>query len=131
MPLKLLKMKHSSLSKNPPLLADENIPIEFIETLSKEGYDIKRVSLGSKDKQIFELAISEDRVLLTLDKHFLNKLKFPPKESLGIILISINPPLIDSLYFSLSKLFNKIDSSKFKGRLFILSSSGFKVFPRF
>ena len=79
MPQKLLKMKNSSLSKNPPLLADENIPVELIETLSKEGYNIKRVSLNSKDKQIFELAILEERAILTLDKHFLNKLKFQPK----------------------------------------------------
>ncbi len=124
-------MKNLSLSKNSLLLADENIPIELIDTLFKEGYDIKRVLLGSKDKQIFKLANSEQRVLLTFDKHFLNKLEFPPKESFGIVFISINPPVIDSLYFSLSKLFNKIEFSKFKGRLFILTNSGFKVFPKF
>lgn len=113
------------------LLADENIPIELINKLSNEGFNIKRVLLGSKDEEIFKLAKSENRVLLTFDKHFLNKSKFLPKESSGIIFINIRLPLIDSLYFSILKLFNKIESSKFEKRLFILSISGFKVFPKF
>jgi len=122
-------MKNTSHSKLY-LLADENIPLELIDTLSKEGFDIKRVKLGSKDKQIFELAKSENRVLLTFDKHFLNKAKFPPKESLGIIFLKINPPLIDSILYSLRKLFKYIKSDEFKGKLFILSTSGFKIWPK-
>ena len=58
------------------LLCDENIPIELIEMLNKEGFDAKRVELGSKDRQIFDLAKSEERVLLSSDKHFLNKIKY-------------------------------------------------------
>ena len=86
------------------LLADENIPLELIRKLSKERFDIKKVRLGSKDKQIFELAKLEDRALLTLDKHFLNKLKFPPKESSGIIFLKIHPPLIDSINFFIREI---------------------------
>lgn len=40
MPPKLSKMKGSSLSKNPLLLADENILNEIIEQLSSEGIKI-------------------------------------------------------------------------------------------
>ena len=119
------------LHSKPLLLADENIPIEIIKNLSSEGFDIKRVSLGSRDEEVFKFAKSENRVLLTFDKHFLNRLKFPLEESSGIIFININSSLIDLLYSSILKLFNNVESSKFKKRFFILSISRFKVFPKF
>jgi|SRR3989344_2441348 len=112
------------------LLADENVPTELIGRLYRVGYNIKRAQLNAKDKQIFELAKSEGRVLLTFDKHFLNNVKFPSKESAGVIFIEIHPPLIDSLHFSLEKLFKNIEPLEFKGKLFILSATGFKVFPK-
>ena len=130
--LESLKEKSMFPFKNKPkLLCDENLPSELIKLLSKDGFEIKRVILGSDDLNVGELAKSEKRVLLTLDKHFLNKAKFPPKEFSGIIFINIHPPLIESLHFSLSKLFNSVDPSDFKGRVFNLTNSGFKVFPRF
>ena len=119
-----------SHSDKPKLLADENIPTELLTILSKEGFDIKEVQLGSKDRQVFEFAKLQNRILLTFDKHFLNRIKFPPKESSGIIFLKISPPLIDDIYFSLTKLFNSINSSEFKGKLFILTSTGFKIWPK-
>ena len=111
-------------------IADENIPVGLIKSLLNEGLDIVRVKLKSKDPKIFERAKSEQRVILTRDKDFLNKDKFPPKESFGIIFFDINPPLIDTLQYSLNKLFKKIKPSELKGRLFTLSLTGFKAFPR-
>src|SRR3989344_5020181 len=125
----LSRMKNTSDSK-PSFLADENIPLKFIKEFSNIGFDIKRVELRKKDKQVFEIAKSVGRVLLTSDKHFLNKLKFPPQESSGIIFLKIHPPLIDSIQFSLDKLLKSVNSSEFKGRLFIVSLTGFKVWPR-
>jgi len=118
-------------SNKPKLLCDENIPQELIKLLLNEGFDVKRVPLGSEDKNIAKIAKSKERLLLTFDKHFLNKLKFPPKEFAGIVFIDIHPPLIDSVYSSLDKLFKLVGSSNFKGRLFNLRTSGFKVFPKF
>ena len=127
--LKLLKMKDLSHNK-VSFVADENIPVGLIKVLSDKGFDIVRVKLRSKDPKIFERAKSEQRVILTRDKDFLNKDKFPPKESFGIIFFDINPPLIDTLQYSLNKLFKTIKPSEFKGKLFILSLSGFKTSPR-
>jgi len=119
-------MKNISPSK-PPLLVDENIPLGVISVLSRKGFDAKRIKPSSKDGQVFELAKSEERVLLTLDKHFLNKIKFPPKESSGIIFLKIHPPTIDSIIFLLKRLFNKINTPEFKGRLFIVSPFGLRI----
>jgi len=145
-------MKDSSQTK-VSFIADENIPVGLINFLLDKGFDVIRVKLRSKDPKIFERAKSEQRVILTRDKDFLNKDKFPPKESFGIIFFNINPPLIDSLQYSLNRLFKSVKFSEpqnssqirnfgsrksehsedflgFKGKLFILSLSGFKVFPR-
>ena len=35
------------------------------------------------------------------------------------------------MQFSLERLFNSVEYSDFKGRLFTLSNVGFKVFPKF
>ena len=120
----------NSFHNEVSFIADENIPVGLIKVLSDRGFDIIRVKLKSKDPKIFEKAISEQRVILTRDKDFLRKDKFPPKESFGIIFFNINPPLIDSLQYSLDRLFKTIKSSEFKGRLFVLSLTGYKVFPR-
>ena len=57
------------------LLADENIPDEVCEALQKEGIDIinvRKISLGVKDKEAIAIAEREERVIL---------LRFSPKSS--------------------------------------------------
>lgn len=114
-------------SNKPRLLSDENIPVKLTELLKKEGFDIKVVPLEFSDRGISKIAKSESRVILTFDKHFINKILFPPKEHPGIIFLDMHPPLIDTMLSSLLNLFEKIKPSEFKGKLFILSSSGFRI----
>jgi len=111
----------------PKLLSDENIPVKLTELLEKNGLDIKKVPLKFSDKEISKIAKSELRVILTFDKHFINKRLFPPKEYSGIIFLDIHPPLIDTIFSSLSNLFERVKLSEFKGKLFILSSFGFRI----
>jgi len=117
-------------SKNKlKFLSDENFPKEVIKSLIKQGHNIKEVSLGSTDKQLSKIAKSESRVILTFDKHFLNKKLFPPKEHSGIVVFKFSPPLIDVIFSLLSKLLNKVRPSEFKGRLFIISPFSFRTYP--
>lgn len=114
-------------SNKPKLLSDENIPIKVIELLKGKGFDVRKTPLGSNDKQISKIAKSESRVILTFDKHFINKRLFPPEGHLGIVFIDIHPPMIDEVFSSLLNLFKEVKPSEFKGKLFILSSFGFKI----
>jgi len=114
-------------SNKPKLISDENIPIKITELLKKQGFDIKKIPLNSSDKELSKIAKSESRVILTFDKHFINKRLFPPKEHLGIIFLDIHPPLINTVFLSLSNLFQKVKPSELKGKLFILSSFGFRI----
>ncbi len=106
-------------------ISDENIPIKLTELLREKGFDVKKAVLGSTDKEIFKFAKEESRIILTFDKHFLNKRLFNLRECPGIIFIQIHPPLIDSVFYSLIKLLHS--TKDFTGKLFILFEYGFKI----
>jgi len=119
-----------SLSNKPKLLCDANIPFKLSKLLKETGFDIIEPPLYAKDSEIAKLAKLENRVILTFDRHFGNITLFPPEKYFGIIFIRIRPPLINSVLSSLIKLFESVEHSEFKGRLYILSLSGFRVFPK-
>ncbi len=122
--------KNMFFSKNKlKFLSDENFPKAIDDLLIKEGYNVKKVSSGSTDKQVSKTAKSESRTILTFDKHFLNKKLFPPKKHTGIIVFNITPPLISTTFSLLSKLLKEIAPSKFKERLFVISPFKFISYP--
>jgi|TARA_B100001971_G_C17724907_1_gene303035 hypothetical protein len=106
------------------VISDENIPIKVDELFGNEGFDVKRVPLGISDDKISKIAKLENRIILTFDKHFLNKKKFPPEEHYGIVFVSIIPPLIDTVFFSLMKLFKEYSSLDLKGKLIVVTAFG-------
>lgn len=56
------------------LYLDQMFRVEVAEALSNEGYDVVRASetgyARADDQQILQKAISENRILITLDEHF-------------------------------------------------------------
>jgi|TARA_B100001971_G_C18137578_1_gene508512 hypothetical protein len=109
---------------NYKIISDENIPVKVSEMLRNEGFDVKRVPLGIGDDKISKIAKLEKRIILTFDKDFLNKKVFPPREHFGIVFISIIPPLIDSVFFSLIKLFKEYSSLDLEGKLIVVTTFG-------
>jgi predicted nuclease of predicted toxin-antitoxin system len=110
-------------------LLDENIPKAIKRLLMQEGYNVREIPIGLTDKQLSEIAKSDSRVILTFDKHFLNKRLFPPKEHFGIVVFKISPPLIDTIFSLIFKLLKQIRPSEFKGRLFVVSLFRFISYP--
>src|ERR1700679_2941543 len=54
-------------------LANENFPLDAVEALRKEGHDVTWIRTdapGTKDPDILQRAVAENRVLLTFDKDF-------------------------------------------------------------
>lgn len=54
-------------------LADENFPGDAIKVLSEKGYNIKWIgnfAAGSSDEEVLEIAMEEERTLITFDKDF-------------------------------------------------------------
>ena len=108
-------------------LIDENIRIEVIEFLTKEGHDVKSVPKGYKNGQIAILAKEEKRILLTHDKHFADIFTYPPKEFFGIIRIRIHPPTAENIISALSRLLKKLSDKDLLGRLLVLEKDDFRI----
>lgn len=112
------------------ILADENIPLKIVELLEKNNFDIKRAPRGSEDKEIANIAHSDNRIIITFDRDFGNILLFPPQQYSGIVFIRIRPPLINTVFSALSNLFKLVQFKEFKGKLFVLSAHDFRVYPK-
>ena len=69
------------MPKKLKLYLDQMFQVNVTEALRDQGYDVIRVSESGKaradDEQILQKAISENRILITLDKHFGNWVVLP------------------------------------------------------
>jgi predicted nuclease of predicted toxin-antitoxin system len=84
------------------LLADENFPKAIVDALRAEGHDVlwaRTDCRGWKDAALLELAESEARILLTLDKDFWQiavQRRVPLKRS-GVVLFRVHPATAGNL----------------------------------
>jgi predicted nuclease of predicted toxin-antitoxin system len=77
-------------------LADENFPKPIVEALRSSGHDIlwaRTDCAGWKDVDLLNLAESEARILLTLDKDFwqIAVQRRAPLEQSGVVLFRVHP----------------------------------------
>jgi len=83
------------MPKGLRLYLDQCLRLEVANALQEEGYDVVRaLDVGqarANDDEILEYAISDKRILITLDEHFGNWVVLPLKEHLGVIRLKINP----------------------------------------
>ncbi len=54
--------------------------------------------IKAPDDEIADLAVREERTIITFDKHFGDILRYPPQNLFGIILIRIHPPILDHIF---------------------------------
>jgi len=118
------------LKKNIKLLCDENIPVGFIIRAVELGFDVKKVSPGSSDAKVAMMAKKERRALLTFDKHFSNYLLYDPQKYAGIVVFRIDPPLVSLILKLWLNFIVAIENQELEGKLFIISPSGFRFFPK-
>jgi predicted nuclease of predicted toxin-antitoxin system len=87
--------------KRPRFYADENVFPESINFLRSKKINVlhavKDLNFGGKDDTFhWESANKYQRVLLTLDRDFLNNRLFPLRQTWGTIIIVVPPPVTDS-----------------------------------
>jgi predicted nuclease of predicted toxin-antitoxin system len=77
------------------LYLDQMLRHEVAQALRDEGHDVLRATevgqARADDHQILQKAISENRVLVTLDEHFGDWVILPLSEHSGVIRLKINP----------------------------------------
>jgi predicted nuclease of predicted toxin-antitoxin system len=98
------------------LLADENIALSSIQLLKTLGLDVKTLrdygKGGSRDKDVAELAISEERMILTQDLDFGEIYYFHKRGLLGVILIRTRPQTPQKTNRILNSFFSAVDIEK-------------------
>ena len=112
-------------------LADENIFPAVITHLRKLDHDVISIQEAgfsqTTDDKIVEIATKEERTIVTFDKHFGDILRYPPRNLSGVILIRIHPPLLEDISPALNNLFKNYHKNSFKGRLIVLTKSGYRI----
>ena len=84
------------------LLADENFPKPIVDSLRAGGHDVLWVRTecaGWKDVALLDLAESEARIVLTLDKDFwqIAVQRHTPLEQSGVVLFRVHPAVPENL----------------------------------
>lgn len=97
-------------TKIPRLYADENIPKQTIEYLRLKKIPVIHAVIdknfsGRDDEFHFNVAVKNRCILLTLDTDFLNRYKFPPRRSSGIIVMMVTPPVSS---FKINEVISKL-----------------------
>ncbi len=76
------------------LLANENFPLRSVSYLREKGFDIKAIGVespGIKDREVMEIAMTEDRLILTFDRDYgelIFRHNFRPQQ--GVIYLRID-----------------------------------------
>ncbi len=86
-------------------LLDENIPYSLYRFLKKQKYDVLRaqdIQRSLPDIKLLEIAKSESRILVTLDKDFARLYLLEPEAT--IVLIDIHPPFPGDVVSAFTRL---------------------------
>ncbi len=75
---------------------DENIGRSGVELLRQAGQDVMTIReqglAGAADEIVFQACVAEGRTLITLDRDFGRVPRFPPKQTVGIVVLELGGP---------------------------------------
>lgn len=112
------------------ILADENFPSPIVESLRAEGHDVlwARTDLAStSDTGLLDLAESEARIVLTLDKDFwqIAVQRRSPLVQSGVVLFRAHPATPEKLA-PLARTFGNADKT-WVGHISIITEDGIQM----
>ena len=113
------------MSEEYRLYLDQMFRVDVAKALGKERYDVLRASEVQQsrhdDQQILEKAITENRILITLDEHFGDWVVLPLSQHPGVIRIKVHPTTSKKVLNLLLPFLRKYSQEQFKNHLVILS----------
>ena len=112
-------------------IADINIAQKVITLLNQTGHDvvdIKKLDPRTPDTSIINLALIENRIILTHDKDFLGLTKFP-KYRVGVIMIRLSIQNALHHYKKLKDVLQQNDEDVLRNSLTILYEESVEVYP--
>jgi predicted nuclease of predicted toxin-antitoxin system len=107
------------------LYLDQMLRLDVGQALRTEGHDVMRASevgqARADDEQILQQAISENRILVTLDEHFGDWVILPLSQHPGVIRLKVSPTTSKKVVELLLPFLRLHSSGDFKNHLVILS----------
>jgi len=105
-------------------LLDENVHRGLSFFLIELKHDIKLSPKSIKNGKVMELALREERILVSRDADFIHK-PLSSSKHFGIILLRVPPGNLEEQKKSFSKLLKQLSSSEeFRGKLIKISLNG-------
>ena len=113
------------MGKTFKLYLDQMIPSEVARMLLDQGHDVLRASETGQsradDRQILEKAISENRILITLDEHFGDWVVLPLSRHPGVIRVKVSPTTSKQILNLLGPFLKLHSQEQFRDYMVILS----------
>ncbi len=113
------------MAESKRIYLDQMLGIEVQKGLVAAGHDAVRAAergqTRADDKQILDRAVSENRILVTLDDHFGDWVVLPLSRHSGVIRIRVHPATSQKVLDLLLPFLARYESRFFKNRLVILS----------
>ena len=110
---------------------DENLDLGTVALLGRAGHDVVTVRAegldGTDDEDLFGVSVSEGRALITLDKDFLDTVRFPPRDTPGRIVLRPPKPLMSFIRAFASRLPELLARYELSGSLWALSPGRFRI----
>jgi predicted nuclease of predicted toxin-antitoxin system len=107
------------------LYLDQMFSVDVAQALRDQGHDVVRASETAHgradDQQILEKAISEDRILVTLDEHFGDWVILPLSRHPGVVRLKVNPTTSEKVLKLLIPFLRLHTSDQFRNHLVIVS----------
>ena len=104
---------------------DQMLTVDVAQALRGEGHDVIRASevgqARADDYEILQKALTENRILITLDEHFGDWVVLPLSKHPGVIRLKINPATSRNIIDLLLPFLSIHSSEEFKDYLVILS----------
>jgi predicted nuclease of predicted toxin-antitoxin system len=109
---------------------DQMFSVEVAQALSKGGYDVVRASdtgfARADDREILQKAISENRILITLDEHFGDWVILPLSRHPGVIRLKVHPTTSENVLKILVPFLSLHSPEQMRDHLMILSEKRVK-----
>jgi len=113
------------MSEAYKLYLDQMFRVDAAQARRQEGYNVLRTSEVEQsrhdDQQILERAITENRILITLDEHFGDWVILPLSQHPGVIRIKVRPTTSKKVLGLLLPFLRMHTQEQFKDHLVILS----------
>jgi predicted nuclease of predicted toxin-antitoxin system len=110
---------------------DENLPVDFKQDLLAAGHDAETVYdeqiVGIDDPRLLDIARSEARILLTLDKGIGDLRRYPPSQYAGVVLFRPTTQGAKMTLQFLRRHLVDVISRAEAGRLLVVSDTGLRL----